>query len=515
MRLVRLGLLLVFNSAPIYGVEAQVRFRIPDSTVACSTQSRIPLLLDSNVPLAGVSVALKFDPEKVALVKISREGAAPSVEGADFFEATIGADWVVLGIVCDTQEGAGRRTIPPGEDIPIAFLVILPLSSGASGELIWFDEGVGSQLAVNNAGVWFEEGVVREVSAATSAGTLSFTACPDIALGAVSVLDFGYVLVGGSSVQDLEIANEGGFELLISSFRFEGRGFSIVRDPAPAELGPAEVLRIDINYVPEGPGEDLGFLLISSNDPDEGEIRVALRGIGVEVSSGVCVLQSDPPEDPIRYGEKNVPLARVEVNAGSGQLEWKELVLAAVEPEDEGSSQPIDPTRIIRSLSLYLDSGDSCGAVDPGDLLLEEGIAPADIGRQIVVLLDNLQGRPFPLNAPLLVTADLFEKPEDSEATKTALPGKAAGLWCWAVSALAALLFLGFRKVTVAGCLILVFVWGFLLSGCSDRKHNGPEPASTFAFQYEVREVGFRGPEGEVRLDVSLRGPVRRVLQEE
>ena len=135
-----------------------------------------------------------------------------------------------------------------------------------------------------NDGVSFESSLrishndpdVEPLSIALS-GT-GIAAIPEIDL-AESALDFGDVTVGETSTQNLTIGNPGtaSLEGTITLSGADSYSSSLLGDYS---LSRGEELTIEISFAPTLDGDSDAALTITSNDPDEAELVVALSGTG-------------------------------------------------------------------------------------------------------------------------------------------------------------------------------------------------------------------------------------------
>ncbi|MFH1219249.1 MAG: choice-of-anchor D domain-containing protein [Candidatus Eisenbacteria bacterium] len=107
--------------------------------------------------------------------------------------------------------------------------------------------------------------------------SLHVTGVPDINVWPVS-LDYGDVPVGITMNLPVRITNGGAEQLDVTGFGFDNPEFST--QAIPFSLGAGEITLIDLAFTPAHGGPRSGTLTISSNDPDEPEVYVALAGVG-------------------------------------------------------------------------------------------------------------------------------------------------------------------------------------------------------------------------------------------
>ncbi len=92
--------------------------------------------------------------------------------------------------------------------------------------------------------------------------------------------DFGEVGVDNRATWMLEINNYGGAELIISSIESSNGVFSAELEEE-LHIDPMGSSEVEVVFVPVEAGEQIGALTVYSNDDDEGEIEIAVEGVGV------------------------------------------------------------------------------------------------------------------------------------------------------------------------------------------------------------------------------------------
>ncbi|MGH2570654.1 MAG: choice-of-anchor D domain-containing protein, partial [bacterium] len=106
---------------------------------------------------------------------------------------------------------------------------------------------------------------------------------PDIAVTPASHA-WGEVMLGDGAVRIVQIRNEGDADLQVASTQIGGAdstSFAIESGGAPFALAPGESASVAIRFAPVAVGPAAAALRVTSNDPDEGSLDVALAGIGV------------------------------------------------------------------------------------------------------------------------------------------------------------------------------------------------------------------------------------------
>ncbi len=113
-------------------------------------------------------------------------------------------------------------------------------------------------------------------------------------------LDYGRRAVGGPATAAVDILNVGGLPLAVRDLRFDPPGgpFTLGEPAAPFDLGAGDSTRVQVVFTPPAPGDFAGDLVIASDDPNEAEVRVDLRGAGA-ADAPPCLLISP---NPLRFG---------------------------------------------------------------------------------------------------------------------------------------------------------------------------------------------------------------------
>jgi len=166
-------------------------------------------------------------------------------------------------------------------------------------------------------------------------------------------LNFGEVLIDESEEMTLTISNEGVEDLTVSDISVEGDYFSVDFEDEFV-LEPDENVEITVSFTPEELGDQEDVLLIISDDPDDEEIEIPLRGVGVDELPPV-------PGEPLIYWDFNEGERRV-AHDGSGNGFDGTIVSATW--HDEGHNDNC----------LYFDGRDDYVTLDDNDrLTIDEG----------------------------------------------------------------------------------------------------------------------------------------------
>ena len=103
----------------------------------------------------------------------------------------------------------------------------------------------------------------------------------DISLSATS-LDFDQVLVGETADLVVTVSNDGDLDLTVSDMTVANGVFTIESPAAPFTLSTGQSQDVTIRFSPAVTGEETGSLDITSDDPNDGLVSVALTGEGVD-----------------------------------------------------------------------------------------------------------------------------------------------------------------------------------------------------------------------------------------
>jgi HYDIN/CFA65/VesB family protein/centrosomal CEP192-like protein/beta-propeller repeat-containing protein len=96
-----------------------------------------------------------------------------------------------------------------------------------------------------------------------------------------TALSFGHLLVGTKGPNlGLFLNNSGTVAATISKISVSGAGYSLAANNCPATLNPRQFCNIQIAFSPTAAGPQNGSLVISSNDPVNPTLTVALTGTG-------------------------------------------------------------------------------------------------------------------------------------------------------------------------------------------------------------------------------------------
>ena len=193
-------------------------------------------------------------------------------------------------------------------------------------------------------------------------------------------IDFGTIIAGTSSFEELEITNVGeGAVLTVTDLMFDDEAFRV--PPATNdlfELLPGESETITVEFAPPSPGAFEGTLSIASNDPATPELDVALSGQAGE--SPVLALDPDSFEETLEAGGSSSDILTIG-NEGGSDLNYGLTI-------DFMGSEPSNPDHAL----LFASSGafDATPAEEISTGPAPTGLAPAEGVHQRTVSLSSI-----------------------------------------------------------------------------------------------------------------------------
>jgi len=183
---------------------------------------------------------------------------------------------------------------------------------------------------------------------------------PPALLASPAAIDFGAVHVfrssGASEVRGIEIENQGGSDLTVSSVGFSAANpdFTVSvssLDPIP----PGGRATVEVHYAPLAVGSDVVSLDLISDDPAQPRATVAIAGEAIDptVSLSKSVAPARPAS-PIEFGASAAasPAVRLFVqNAGTGSLSVQSVALTAGSSADFARDGPALPASLAAGTS--------------------------------------------------------------------------------------------------------------------------------------------------------------------
>jgi hypothetical protein len=123
----------------------------------------------------------------------------------------------------------------------------------------------------------------------TNAFTVAAAAAPAITLSPQS-LDFGTVTAGTSATRTFTVGNVGTAALAVTVAATAGTSAEFSAAPASFQVAPGGSTTVTVTYAPTDVGTDVGSLAVSSNDPLQPSLPVALTGTGAAAPTPQVVL---------------------------------------------------------------------------------------------------------------------------------------------------------------------------------------------------------------------------------
>lgn len=143
---------------------------------------------------------------------------------------------------------------------------------------------------------------------------------PDLHV-ADEVIDFGEVVVGASVERDVQAQNDGEARVVAAGTTSLPAVFSA--EAGELIIGPAESLTMAVTFSPQREGLQEATLLLASNDPDEPEQLVKLRGYGRASGDGYAPPPPAVEPDPVVIAEGGCGCRLVRSEDTSGhQAPW-------------------------------------------------------------------------------------------------------------------------------------------------------------------------------------------------
>ena len=101
-----------------------------------------------------------------------------------------------------------------------------------------------------------------------------------------SSVDFGSVSVGTQGTQSFAITNAGAADLTVSMLVLTGSEFSVSGIATPKTISSGQTTTLTLTFIPTAAGSASGSLTITSNDPTNPTVNVALTGSGTNTQMG-------------------------------------------------------------------------------------------------------------------------------------------------------------------------------------------------------------------------------------
>ncbi len=156
--------------------------------------------------------------------------------------------------------------------------------AAAGGTLVAHVETVTADVADGTLDVDFAATSGRAAVAAISVTALD--GAPSVLTAAPASLDFGTVDIGTTSSATVAITNNGSNDIALVSAEPSGDAFELVSPQFPVTVVPADAVTLAIEFSPGEPGEHVGEVVVTTDDPLQPTLSVPLSGNGVRAGSG-------------------------------------------------------------------------------------------------------------------------------------------------------------------------------------------------------------------------------------
>ncbi len=170
-------------------------------------------------------------------------------------------------------------------------------------------------------------------------------------------IDFGEIQLSQIASIDVQIANNGGSDLVVGDIRLSpgsSDAFSVLQSLLPA-IAPGQSRTLNVIYYPTAPvGADGGTIEIESNDPASPVATIDLTGVGTDPA--VVAEPASVDFGPIYLGFEAGPATIAVRNDGFGTLTINAVGLAAgTEPEFSLRNLPALPADLASGESVTVD----------------------------------------------------------------------------------------------------------------------------------------------------------------
>ncbi len=218
---------------------------------------------------------------------------------------TAGAAW----LTADPSEGS----LPPGATMDVS---------------VTFDAtGLNGGEYSANLAIASNDPATPEVNVAAS---MHVTGAPDIDVP-TAPLAYGEVFINGSSSKTIAVTNAGTDLLTVSSIATDHPDYSV--DVSNASLDPGETQNVVVTFAPTATGPTNATLTITSDDPDEASIPIALSGTGV--LPPIISVNPTSLEDSLFTGQSSAHTVTIG-NSGASNLTF------SIDTEEiEGAAAPV------------------------------------------------------------------------------------------------------------------------------------------------------------------------------
>lgn len=154
-------------------------------------------------------------------------------------------------------------------------------------------------------------------------------------------ISFGSVVVGSQGTSSLTISNTGGSDLTVSGVSVSGTGFAFSGITAPKVISAGQSSPVSLTFSPTTASAATGSLTITSNDPTNPTMTVALSGTGTAAPTGS--LQAN--QSSLSFGNVGTGTSSVKqitlTNTGTGSLQITGITVSGGGFTTSGVTVPI------------------------------------------------------------------------------------------------------------------------------------------------------------------------------
>ncbi|MEO0600116.1 MAG: choice-of-anchor D domain-containing protein [Myxococcota bacterium] len=259
---------------------------------------------------------------------------------------------------------------------------------------------------------------------------------PDIRV-TPSTLAFGLLSSRDAEVQALLIENVGTAALEVDDVAVDiGFAFTVLDIDGPVTLAPAEQLRVDVSFTPTGADENLGWLVVTSDDRDTPEVGVSLTGSGglpelvITPSTHVFADVQVPCEDEVTLELRNVGHDVLVID------EWSYLSRGQLALADDAPEFPIelahDETQAVTVVHAPTRETTDAGVFevvsnDPRGVLIADQIATATYAGTTTEVFTE-PGEVVPLDVMMLIDHSCSMYNDNADDVERGIPDFVAGL---------------------------------------------------------------------------------------
>lgn len=228
-------------------------------------------------PTATISLSGTGDATTGALSAVSCATMSYSAAGTDACTVTLSAAAPTGGLAVALASNNSAVTVPAS----------VTVSAGATTAP--FTATVAAVTSTQTATL------TATASGAAKTVVLQLTGgAPGLTLGSTTIA-FGSVDLNTPATQTLTLTSSGGAPLIISAGTLTGTGFTMSGVTFPVTLNPGQAATLDLQFDPTAVGAETGLVTITSNDPTQGTVTIALSGTGVSTATYEVQLTWDAP----------------------------------------------------------------------------------------------------------------------------------------------------------------------------------------------------------------------------